>query len=606
MCSKVLFDYNFKTLNHLLSFKNMKFYNNPANTALPDMQVAISYNVLYSDYSKIDPHLFIKDIPTFAVLNFVVALQNMVLYAISDVSTQRRMIQDMCPWLDAKARRKAWLFQKRHKMPLLMSCDTSFLMFRLALSNYVPFESDDNELSLCQDEMEGVYKAILYCNQKWTDIGWSNDSMEKIRLEADPMSLAKLSMRLDLPIVEFKFYKDFRTQFYKAIQFFKFCEADPIFSTYLPSFYSDHKTRHWKDYLLHLFNFLDASLKNQYISLDDSVNPLPVSVHSFFGLFAIDMNADILKELWNGNHGMAYLRDHFLLRVSDKVYLLLNANLLVDKMYQGMKFDFFRSVQKHKLLTKDGKKYIDYPHFNSVLGKVFSEPKMLYPFLHKCFAGVADKLIKGETFKANGMVGEPDFYMREGDTLFLFEHKDLTLGDSVKFSQVEEFMKQQILERICYDGIDSEGKYKRKGGGQLLATIDELLNNHTFDQYDSAVNHIKKICPVIVTTDSAFSSLGVNALVIEAFNKIIKEKSYNFGEVSVSVPIIMDFDTLIKLGYMLSIKRISLWKIAWDYLLHNELNISPFSTYIIDNILKNHTITAEENNFLFADFFEEQ
>lgn len=46
-----------------------------------------------------------------------------------------------------------------------MSCDTSFLMFRLALSNYVPFEPDDNILDLCQDEMEGAYKAILYCNQ---------------------------------------------------------------------------------------------------------------------------------------------------------------------------------------------------------------------------------------------------------------------------------------------------------------------------------------------------------------------------------------------------------------------------------------------------------
>lgn len=43
-----------------------------------------------------------------------------------------------------------------------MSCDTSFLMFRLALSNYVPFESDDDMLDLCQDEMEGAYKAILY------------------------------------------------------------------------------------------------------------------------------------------------------------------------------------------------------------------------------------------------------------------------------------------------------------------------------------------------------------------------------------------------------------------------------------------------------------
>lgn len=583
----------------------MKLHNNPIHPALPDVQVAISYSVLYNDYDKVDPYLLIKDIPTLALLNFVVTLQNKVLYAISDFTTQEQMIQEMCPWLDAKARRKAWLFQKNNNMPLLMSCDTSFLMFRLALSNYVPFEPDDNILDLCQDEMEGAYKAILYCNQIWTDIGWSNDCGKKIDPEKDPLFLAKVSMRVDLPIVEFKLHKDFRTQFYKAIQFFKFCEADSCFSTYLPKFYSDHKTKNWRDYLLQIFFFLEASLKNQYILVDDSNDSLSKSAHSFFDQFVIDPEDDILKKLWTDDQGMTYLRDHFLLRVSDKIYLLLNVNLLVDKMYQGMKFDFFKSIKKHGLLTKDGKKYINYPHFNSVLGEVFSEPKMLYPFLHKCFDGIADKLIEGETLNANGMTGAPDFYMREGDTLFLFEYKDLTLGDSVKFSQNEEFIKQQILERICYDGIDSNGKYKRKGGGQLLATIDNLLNKHSFDQYDSNVNLIKKICPIIVTTDSAFSSLGVNAIVIAAFNKILNEKGYKFGDVFLSVPVIIDFDTLIKLGYMLSIKKINLWKVVCDYLTNNKFSISSFSTYVLDSILKNHTITTEENNFLFAEMFKE-
>ena len=583
----------------------MKLHNNPIHPALPDVQVAISYSVLYNDYDKVDPYLLIKDIPTLALLNFVVTLQNKVLYAISDFTTQEQMIQEMCPWLDAKARRKAWLFQKNNNMPLLMSCDTSFLMFRLALSNYVPFEPDDNILDLCQDEMEGAYKAILYCNQIWTDIGWSNDCGKKIDPEKDPLFLAKVSMRVDLPIVEFKLHKDFRTQFYKAIQFFKFCEADSCFSTYLPKFYSDHKTKNWRDYLLQIFFFLEASLKNQYILVDDSNDSLSKSAHSFFDQFVIDPEDDILKKLWTDDQGMTYLRDHFLLRVSDKIYLLLNVNLLVDKMYQGMKFDFFKSIKKHGLLTKDGKKYINYPHFNSVLGEVFSEPKMLYPFLHKCFNGIADKLIEGETLNANGMTGAPDFYMREGDTLFLFEYKDLTLGDSVKFSQNEEFIKQQILERICYDGIDSNGKYKRKGGGQLLATIDNLLNKHSFDQYDSNVNLIKKICPIIVTTDSAFSSLGVNAIVIAAFNKILNEKGYKFGDVFLSVPVIIDFDTLIKLGYMLSIKKINLWKVVCDYLTNNKFSISSFSTYVLDSILKNHTITTEENNFLFAEMFKE-
>jgi hypothetical protein len=66
------------------------------------------------------------------------------------------------------------------------------------------------------------------------------------------------------------------------------------------------------------------------------------------------INADKLNKLWGCNQGMAFLRNKFLLKVTDKIYLLLNVNLLIDKMYQGMKFDFFRSVKDHNLLTKEG------------------------------------------------------------------------------------------------------------------------------------------------------------------------------------------------------------------------------------------------------------
>lgn len=88
----------------------MGFYKDSNKSALPDMQVAISYSVLYNDYDKVDPTLFIKDIPTLAILNFVVELQNKVLFAISDVTTQRCMIHEMCKWLDREARKKSMAF----------------------------------------------------------------------------------------------------------------------------------------------------------------------------------------------------------------------------------------------------------------------------------------------------------------------------------------------------------------------------------------------------------------------------------------------------------------------------------------------------------------
>lgn len=573
------------------------------NQALPDVHVAISYDVIYNDYKTVDPASFIKDIPTLPLLHFIVRLQNEVLYAVSDYKTQRQMIKDMCPWLDVKARRKAWDFQKKQDRPLLMTCDTAFYFFRLALANYVPMESDDNELELCQDEMEGVYRAILYCNQLWTDIGWSDEDAANYKTTTDPLFMAKLSMRVDLPVVEFKLYKDFRTQFYKAMCFFKFCENDNTFKTYLPYFYADHKVKNWKEYLLRLFNFFSCSLKGQYIKFNNAI--IQKADIEFFDQYTIDVNCDEVKTLWTDSKAMGYLRDHFLVQVSADTYLLLNANLLVDKMYQGMKFDFFRTIKKNKLKNPQGNKYSDYPHFNSVLGQLFSEPKMLYPFLHKCYDGVADILLEGEYLKSKGIVGEPDFYLRQGDTLFLFEHKDLTLGDQIKFSKDVKMMQQEILERVCYDGIDSKGEYKRKGGGQLLLTISEMQNNHTLDAFDPDIQKIKKICPIVVSTDTAFSALGVNAIAVQEFDNIRKKNNYKLGNVFVSNPIIIDFDTLIRLGYGLSTGKYDLWNIIWSYLLDNSFNLAPFSTYVIDKILRNQHVNEAENKFLFSELFEE-
>ena len=43
------------------------------------------------------------------------------------------------------------------------------MLYRLALQNYTSLEPDDDYVDLCEDEYESVYKALLYCNQVWTD-----------------------------------------------------------------------------------------------------------------------------------------------------------------------------------------------------------------------------------------------------------------------------------------------------------------------------------------------------------------------------------------------------------------------------------------------------
>lgn len=316
---------------------------------LPDVHVAITYSTVYDDYLSVDPTSIIKDIPTLAMLHFVIQLQNKVLYALSDTKTQRQMVLTLAGALTNKEERKnVWRFLREQKFPFLISCDTTLLFFRLALSNYVPLE-EGGEIELYEDEKEAVYKALLYCNQKWTDKPIENNNIGEIM--NDPMGLTKLSVRIDLPIVEFKLYKDFRTQLYKAFKFFEFCESNSVYSTYLTYFYHDHNVKHWKEYLLMLFNFFSSSLSGQYISVDKNHK----DILTFFDQFLIDVNDPVLANIWNHDNGLNYLRDHFLMPIEEGTYLLLNANLLVDKIYQGMKFDFFKTLKSNNLQNSKGK-----------------------------------------------------------------------------------------------------------------------------------------------------------------------------------------------------------------------------------------------------------
>lgn len=560
---------------------------------LPDVHVAITYSTVYDDYLSVDPTSIIKDIPTLAMLHFVIQLQNKVLYALSDTKTQRQMVLTLAGALTNKEERKnVWRFLREQKFPFLISCDTTLLFFRLALSNYVPLEEGD-EIELYEDEKEAVYKALLYCNQKWTDKPIENNNIGEIM--NDPMGLTKLSVRIDLPIVEFKLYKDFRTQLYKAFKFFEFCESNPVYSTYLTYFYHDHNVKHWKEYLLMLFNFFSSSLSGQYISVDKNHK----DILTFFDQFLIDVNDPALANIWNHDNGLNYLRDHFLMPIEEGTYLLLNANLLVDKIYQGMKFDFFKTLKSNNLQNSKGKKFSNYPDFNSELGQVYSEPKLLYPILNKIYQGKADKTFEGESLKAIFGDSEPDYYLRVGNAMYLFEHKDLTLGDSIKKSNNIDEIVQQILERICYDGTDSKGNYKRKGGGQLLNTINEIVNNHVLDADDSGVADVKFIYPIIVTTDTAFSALGVNGLCAYEAKNIIQNKGYNFGERFVSIPIVVDIDTIIKMAYDLHLGILDLGKELNSYLVSNAYNMAPFNTFMIDKHFRGKPAKNEELSFLF-------
>lgn len=542
-------------------------------SSIPDILVVLGYDGIYSDYKSVNAHDLLKNIPTLSVLHYITQKTNQITYSFGNQSLQREMVHEMNKYLPKTVRKKVQEFIWKHKSISYIDFYGSMLLMGLALQNFTPHEEDDKELSLCQDEYEAVFKAVIYCNQRWTD---EQSQGVDNRISKDIVSM---SLLIDLPIVEFKLHKDFKAQLYKAFCFFDFCEGDKEYVEYLKSFCNNKNVENWQEYISRLFGFFEASLRSQYIKVDTKIE----NDVRFFNQYMVSLQD--CKDLWSEHNASKYFRDHFLLKITDDTYLLLNANLLIDKFYQGLKFDFFQSLNG---------KYKTYPDFNSDLATRFSERHLLYRLMQKIYPDNGKtKMFTGEGLKQKGVTGEPDLYLRIGTTLFLFEYKDITLGDNIKYSQDIQAIKRGINDRLCKYGK------KKKGAGQLFYNIRRILLENLMEEFDSSINNISEIYPIIVTTDRSFSAIGVNAFVTQEFSDIISNNPIN-KKVFISVPVIMGLDTLISCAKELSDGTISLKDILDKYLQEANL-LNSFDIYMYDNYFKNKRLQASETEFLFGE-----
>lgn len=563
---------------------------------IPDIFVTIGYKDIYDDYDNVDIHSLLADIPTVSLLNFVIELNNRVIYSPGSGDKQRQMLHETCEYLDSDTEKKVRKFmdrQLRSNYQINYIDNTGCILFMgLALQNFTPYAPDDSELLICQDEYEAVFKAIIYCNQRWID-----EQQKGIRAVSNPSwEDEDIYMLIDLPIVEFKQYKDFIVQFYKAWCFFDFCEQSPKYLEDLKTFCAQRAVSHWKGYLLKLFGFLEASIKNienPYIKLPKGTLG---DLSSFFDQYII--NIEDCGNLWEGHNALQYFRDHFLLKVSPDTlkvspdtYLLINANFLVDKFYQGMRFDFF------KALKATSSKYKNYPDFSTRLSQDFSESNLFWRLIKQIYNENQDALIlTGEDFRQQRITAEPDLYLRIGNRLFLFEYKDVTLGDSIKYSHTISRIKEGICDRICrYDK-------KKKGAGQLLYNIDRIFTKDLVRDIDPDIDLVSKVYPIIVTTDRSFSAIGVNRFVIQEFSKWMK--SPLSIPCLVTVPIIMGLDTLILCADMLHEGVLTLHDLLDGYIQTNKL--ASLDVYVKDTHLKGKVWSKSDLEFLFGDFFEDE
>lgn len=587
---------------------------------LPDVIVCLSYSQIYDDFSKVDPKLFLNNIPTFDLLSEILKLENEIHYCLHDPEFDNKVIGELLAVLDENERERLQHSIKKHKNNTFINAEGTLRFVRLALSCYTPQRDD---FSLDASHLKRIFKAYLYCNQLWTDecLKVNNSTYQGFR-QSSKSALIDISLKLEIPYSEFKYFKDFRTQLFKAIKLFEFAETNDFFKPLLEAFYKDRNVINWKEYVRIHFGFFETGLRSPLISIQEA----PDAVIKFMQPYLVDVSKLPMEDNLKGQMPNQ-LRTQFLLQsnLNPNLVLVLSSDLLVDKMYQGLKFDFASIAQANEIKDLKGRD-ITQKRINSELGSRFSEEKMLYSVLDMIYNTRTDLVMKSgnetKPFFERAGKSEPDYYFRNGENLIFFENKDVLFPDTDKYSGQLMRLKNSITNKIALfrKELNKKGKLEQKqeGLGQIFFNIVRLKDRpDLYKQFDPDCQKAKRIYPVLVTYDKAYSAIGVNEYVNKKVSTIktrvlkhykdVYNSEVDIRDYDIQKAVIIDIDTLIMYALLLKNKKLNIFDLIDEYFEKcgpQELNLSSFYTFMMDS----HKLAAQGEEFiklLYGDIIED-
>lgn len=515
------------------------------------MYVAIGYKDIFDDFELVSIKEFIEDIPTknsLQILGYFMAQLHSREYEIHLQIEFLRMWMGRLPE-NVHIKINRFINSTNGKNAQYSFLDNTSL---LKLVEHILVNHNDLSLAdnLSEDQELKLFKAYLICSQEWIDKQRGNFEIKEVKNELD---IIKVLLPSQIPYQEINELKDFRIQFIKTIYFFKFCKSNKEFNNYLDIFLKEYKLKHWKDYVK---NILTLYIRK----FEELRTPSVINVPEEFA-DAISFLEDLSIDYKNFKIKLDFLnlREKPIYKIDEHNFLFLNLNFLVDKIYQGIQFDFAKVLVKHNATYKD-KIIKTTADFMGIFGNEFSENGLFYSVMNFAFGKSKYKMLSGEELKTH-VEAEPDFYIRDKGKIYLFEFKNIYLNSKTKHSYDLEVIKQEIFKKL----VENQNG-KPKGVSQLINTI-ELIRAGKFKEVDSFDCENVIIYPIIVYVDFSFNLPGVNFILNKEFMRLLENKGINFLK-NVKNLTMIDLDTFIKFQDLFRDGRIKI-----NHLLNGYFNV---------------------------------
>lgn len=296
--------------------------------------------------------------------------------------------------------------------------------------------------------------------------------------------------------------RDYRLLLIKCyLLLIEFPKCNAKFSGYVKEFCKDKGIEDAKRYLDELFlTFLKLSepdLSNCLMEVGDEC----YVTNRFFDNLSIDTSS------YKHDADFLLMKEHPILKTGHHRYNFMYKKFFLDKAYTGLLFDMKASLVSRGVLDSEK----GYGNLKSFLGETFSERFFFYSLMRRCF-GARYIHHRGEEMDAVLGTGMPDYYLRRGNRVFLFECKDAQIAAEKKLSGDYE-----VIKRAIYDKYVVSQNGHPKGVSQLANVIIEKLPSILENLDGAAPQGVKYIFPIIVYFDSCFDVEGPNYLLNKEF-----------------------------------------------------------------------------------------
>ncbi len=322
------------------------------------------------------------------------------------------------------------------------------------------------------------------------------------------------------------YYSYFTIQLFKGRELFKFLDSNPETKFLLNKFLEVYKLSTWQDYLLFFLPLL--------IGIADPLKNISFKAEEEM----LDKYKILLSELslcensnFVSHFDFVKLREKPIYQKSRTEFIIISPIFLIEQIYNGIYF-------KLKKLNDESSNDFKIKNLKSILGDKFIEGVLLYQALSSLFYKNKKAIrLSGTDFKNFGFSGEPDYYIRNWNNIFLFETKDILIRAEDKTSYDFKKLKDTLKSRLGKLPNQSQGK----GTYQLARNIKHILfEKPVFDKIDASK---VKIYPIIVLHSNQFKAYGINHILNEWFEEDLNiEEKYNR---QVKPLIVINIDTFI-------------------------------------------------------------